>query len=210
VGVSDEAFPTLDAAEIATLEPLGSRRAVLAGDYLYREGDAAYDFYVVLWRAEIFISADGEERHIASHGPGSFLGELNLITGLRVFLSARVVEVGEVLVVPTEVLRRVIATQPQLSDKILAAFMARRAALLTGAAAAIRVVGSRFSPESLRIREFLARTRIPHEWLDADSDLQVAKLLAELKVVPSELPVVISSGMLLRRPSPGCSPTISG
>lgn len=119
------------------------------------------------------------------------------------FLSARVVEVGEVLVVPTEVRRRVIATQPQLSDKILAAFMARRAALLTGAAAAIRVVGSRFSPESLRIREFLARTRIPHEWLDADSDLQVAKLLAELKVVPSELPVVISSGMLLRRPSPG-------
>lgn len=74
---------------------------------------------------------------------------------------------------------------------------------MTGAAAAIRVVGSRFSPESLRIREFLARTRIPHEWLDADSDLQVAKLLAELKVVPSELPVVISSGMLLRRPSPG-------
>lgn len=49
----------------------------------------------------------------------------------------------------------------------------------------------------------MARTRIPHEWLDADSDLQVAKLLAELKVVPSELPVVISSGMLLRRPSPG-------
>jgi thioredoxin reductase (NADPH) len=202
--VTNDAFPTLDSAQIATLEPLGSRRAVLVGDYLYREGDAAYDFYVILsGRAEVFISADGEERPIATHGPGSFLGELNLITGLRVFLSARVVESGEVLVVPTDVLRRVIATQPQLSDKILAAFMARRAALLTGAAAAIRVVGSRFSPESLRIREFLARTRIPHEWLDADSDLQVEGLLEEFKVMPSELPVVISSGVLLRRPSPG-------
>ena len=204
LGVTDDAFPTLDPAEIATLEPLGSRRAVLAGDYLYREGDAAYDFYVVLsGRVEVFISADGEERHIVTHGPGSFLGELNLITGLRVFLSARVVEPGEVLVVPTDALRRVIATQPQLSDKILAAFMARRAALLTGAAAAIRVVGSRFSPESLQIREFLARTRIPHEWLDADSDLQVERLLREFDVTPSELPVVISSGVLLRRPSPG-------
>ncbi len=202
--MTDDAFPTLDSAEIATLEPLGSRRGVLAGDYLYREGDAAYDFYVVLsGRVEIFISADGEERPIVTHGPGSFLGELNLITGLRVFLSARVVEPGEVLVVPTDALRRVIATEPRLSDKILAAFMARRAALLTGAAAAIRVVGSRFSPESLRIREFLSRTRIPHEWLDADADPHVEALLNELGVTPSELPVVISSGTLLRRPSPG-------
>ena len=202
--MTDDAFPTLDAAEIATLEPLGSRRGVLAGDYLYREGDAAYDFHVVLaGRVEVFISADGEEQPIVTHGPGSFLGELNLITGLRVFLSARVVEPGEVLVVPTDALRRVIATQPQLSDKILAAFMARRAALLTGAAAAIRVVGSRFSPESLRIREFLSRTRIPHEWLDADADPHVEALLHELGVTPSELPVVISSGTLLRRPSPG-------
>jgi thioredoxin reductase (NADPH) len=200
----DDAFPTLEPAEIAALEPLGSRREVRAGDLLYRAGDAAYDFYVVLsGRVEIFVSADGEERHIVTHGPGSFLGELNLLTGLRVFLSARVVEPGEVLVVPTEALRRVIAMRPQLSDRILTAFMARRALLLTGAAAAIRVIGSRFSPESLRIREFLARARIPHEWLDADSDPQVEGLLDELGVVPSELPVVIASGTVLRRPTPG-------
>ncbi len=204
LGVTDDAFPTLGPGEIAILEAVGSRRAVLAGDYLYREGDAAYDFYVVLsGRAEVFISAEGEEQQLASHGPGSFLGELNLITGLRVFLSARVAEPGEVLAVPADALRRVIATQPQLSDKILVAFMARRTALLTGAASAIRVVGSRFSPESVQIREFLARTRIPHEWLDADSDLQVEGLLQEFDVTPSELPVVISSGVLLRRPSPG-------
>ena len=59
---------------------------------------------------EVVISAEGRNGTIASHGPGSFLGELNLITGLRVFVSARVVEPGEVLAVPADALRRVIAT----------------------------------------------------------------------------------------------------
>jgi thioredoxin reductase (NADPH) len=201
---STSSIPVLDASEIAALEPLGTRRRVEMGQYLYREGDAAYDFFVVLSGVvEIVIGADGEERLIATHGPGRFLGELNLLTGLRVFVSARVVESGEVLAVPPEALQRVIATQPELSDKILAAFMARRADLLTGAAAATRVVGSRFSPESLRIREFLARSRVPHEWLDPDAYPEVEKLLEEFGIEPSELPVVISSGSVLRRPSPG-------
>jgi hypothetical protein len=38
-----------------------------------------------------------------------------------------------------------------------------RAVLRSGAAAAIRVVGSRFSPEAQRIRELLARIGVPHE-----------------------------------------------
>jgi thioredoxin reductase (NADPH) len=114
-----------------------------------------------------------------------------------------VAEAGEVLVVPAQTLRRIIATEPQLSDKILATFMARRTDLLQGAAVATRVIGSRYSPESLQIREFLTRSRLPHEWLDPDSDPLVEELLQEFCVQPSELPVVISSGIVLRRPSPG-------
>src|ERR1700757_3135232 len=79
----DSAIPTFDAAELSFLEPLGSRRVVRAGDYLYRAGDAGYDFFVVLsGRVEILTSTDGEERLLVSHGPGRFLGELNLLTGL--------------------------------------------------------------------------------------------------------------------------------
>src|SRR5262249_55450484 len=119
------------------------------------------DFFVVLsGRVDIVVGAAPEERLIVSHGPGRFLGELNLLTGLRVLVSARVAEAGEVLVVPVAALRQIIATRPTLSDVILAEFMARRSMLLTAAAASIRVIGSRYSPESLRIREFLQRTRI--------------------------------------------------
>jgi thioredoxin reductase (NADPH) len=53
----------------------------------------------------------------------------------------------------------------------------------------------------LRIREYLSRTRIPHEWLDPDTDPGVEALLRESGVAPAELPVVIATGTVLRRPT---------
>ena len=198
------AFPTLDDSDLTVLEALGTRRPTAAGEYLFRTGDANYDFYVIVsGETEIVVRSDGEERIIARHGRGRFLGELNLLTGGRALVSARVVAPGEVIAIPVPALRHLIATNPHLSDLILAAFIARRSGLMTSAAATTRIVGSRFSPESVQIREFLARNRIPHEWLDADSDPAVEHLLCEFGVSPAELPVVIASGSVLRRPTPG-------
>ena len=160
------AFPTLDDDELAILDALGTRRLITVGEYLYREGDATYDFYALRSGAvEIVLHSDGEERLIVRHGPGNFLGELNLLTGQRVYVSALVVEPGEVIALPRTALYEVIATNPRLSDTILSAFLARRSILLSDAAAAIRVVGSRYSPGSLQISEFLSRNRIPHQWI---------------------------------------------
>jgi thioredoxin reductase (NADPH) len=197
-------FPILTDSELAVLAALGTRQPVDEGEYLYREGDPTYDFYVILSGVvEVAVHSDGEERIINRQGPGRFLGELNLLTGERVYLSARVVEPGEVIVMPRAALQHVIATNPGLGDTILAAFLARRSGLLSGASAALRVVGSRFSPELLRVREFLARNVIPHEWLDPERDATVERLLREFAVTPGELPVVIASGSVLRHPTPG-------
>jgi thioredoxin reductase (NADPH) len=199
-----DVIPTLDEAEIAFLEPLGTRRAFAAGDYLYRAGDTTYDFFVVLvGLVEISVDSDGADRVVASHGAGRFLGELNMLTGSRVFLSARMAEAGEVLAVPVEQLRIVIAIQPNLSDKILTTFMSRRVDLRREAASATRVIGSRYSAESLRIREFLSRSQLPYEWVDPDNDPQVDELLRHFGVSPSELPVVLLSGTVLRQATPG-------
>ena len=204
MAIEAEATPTLDAADVALVAGLGVRRQVREGEYLYREGDVTYDFFLLIGaEVDIVVTADGGESVIAQHGPGRFLGELNMLTGLRVFVSARVVKAGEVVVVPRERLRQLMATKPQLGDTILAAFVARRTLLLTGAASSIRVIGSQFSPESLRVREFLARTRVPYEWLDPDRDSQVEDLLRGFGISANELPVVIATGSVLRRPTPG-------
>jgi thioredoxin reductase (NADPH) len=200
----DTAFPTLTDADMAVLDALGTRRPVDAGEYLFREGDVTYDFHVVTSGAIEIVSHDGtEEQVIAEHGPGKFIGELNLLTGMRVFVSARAVEPGEVIVVPRDSLRRLIATSPGLGDTILTALMARRSVLLTGASASLRIIGSRFCPDCQRLREFVARCGIPSEWIDPDSDPAVDALLQQFAIDPGELPVVITSGSVLRRPTPG-------
>ncbi len=198
------AFPTLTDADMAVMDKLGTRRPMAAGDYLYREGDPTYDFMVVVSGAvDMVVSGRGEEEVVAHHGAGRFLGELNMLTGMRVFVSARVAESGEVIVIPRERLRRLIATDPGLGDTILAAFIARRSVLMDGASSTTRLIGSRYCPLCLQVREFLSRSRIPYEWLDPDSDPEVEALLEQFGVDPDELPVVITSGTVLRRPSPG-------
>ena len=198
------AAPTLDDADVALVAGIGERRHVREGEYLYREGDVTYDFFVLVdAEVDIVVEVDGREELIIHHSPGRFLGELNMLTGLRVFVSARVTRSGEVVVVPRDRLRQLMATDPRLGDLILAAFVARRSMLLTNAAPAIRVIGSQYSPEALRIREFLTRTRVPHEWLDPDREAQVQDLLSGFGLSPEDLPVVIATGSVLRRPTPG-------
>ena len=200
----DEAFPTLDAADVALVTQLGVRRQVQEGEFLFREGDVTYDFFVLISaEVDILVAVDEGDRVIVHHGPGRFLGELNMLSGLRVFVSAKVVTAGEVVVVSRDHLRQLMATNPRLGDTILAAFVARRGLLMTGAAPTVRVIGSRFSPESMRIGEFLVRTRVPHEWLDVDGDPQVEALLAHFDIAASELPVVIATGTVLRQATPG-------
>src|ERR1700722_2041659 len=197
---SDAAAPTLDDAEIAVLEALGTRRIVEQGEYFYREGDASYDFFVILsGEAEIiYKKEDGEDQVVIVHGDGRFLGELNMLTGMRAYLSARATRRTEGLVVPVASLRHVLATNASLGDKILTAFMARRSLLVSASYSSIRLVGSQFSHEAQRLREFLARTRIPYEWFDTEGDHSVEGLLSEIGVDASELPVVVMSGEVLR------------
>ncbi len=199
-----EAFPTLSDADLALLESRGSRQSIRAGDYLFRQGEQTNDFYAVLSGAvEIVVQGEGADHVLAREEAGCFVGELSLVTGLRLFVSARVVESGEVVAVSREALRTLIATQPGLSDIILKALMARRDLLLSGAAESLRLVGSRFSPQTRSIREYLTRSRIPHEWLDPDFDAAIDELLQAAGVGPGELPVVFTSTSVLRRVTAG-------
>src|SRR5580700_8123445 len=59
----------------------------------------------------------------------------------------------------------------------------------------LRVLGSRWSPKSYDLREFLARNRIPYQWLDveaADQDAAVKKLVSKLEPEDlNHLPLVL-------------------
>jgi thioredoxin reductase (NADPH) len=203
---SGDAFPTLDAADLAVLDELGTREAVAAGQYLYRAGDRAYDLFAVTAGAVDIVVRDeraDSERLITQHGPGRFLGELNLLTGQRVFVSARVAVDGEVIRVPVASVRQLIATNPRLGDMLLTAFMERRAVLLSGASESLRLIGCPFDAETRRLREFLSRLCIPHEWLDPERDLAAERIIRDHALGAGDLPAVITPDAVLRHTTTG-------
>ena len=157
------AFPRLTDDQVAKLEVGGSRRPVHAGEVLIREGAPDNDFVVVLSGKIAVVDegdADGERRILRVHGPGRFLGELGLLEGQVAFFTAEAIEDGEILVVPAEQVRELIAHDPVLSDLILRAYLVRRH-LLIGLGSGFRIIGSCFSPDTLRLREFAMRNRLP-------------------------------------------------
>lgn len=68
----------------------------------------------------------------------------------------------------------------------------------------LRVLGSRWSPQSYEVREFLARNHVPYRWLDVDaaeSDAEVKESLASIDVEKAHFPVVLfSDGTVLEAP----------
>jgi thioredoxin reductase (NADPH) len=199
---NEGAYPRLSEAQIAALDARGRRRATKAGEVLYREGDTGVDFIVIVAGAVAVVDGSGDrERELGVHGPRRFLGELGLLTGQPSFTGAVVREAGEVLEVPVEELRKLVAGDPELGDLLLRAFLSRRW-MLIGLGAGLRVVGSRYSTDLRRLREFLARNRIPHAWVDLERDQSAEALLRDLGVAPDDTPIVIWRGeRVLRNPS---------
>ncbi len=195
------AFPRLTDAQIAALDAQGRRRSTQPGDVLFAEGDRDCDFFVVLAGKAASVEGHGtpEERVIAVHGPGRFLGELSLLTGEGAWYSAVALDAGEVLAVPVARLRELVAGDPAFGDLVLRAYLLRRS-ILIGLGAGLRIVGSKYSPDTRRVRDFAARNRLPYRWLDLEADPSAEALLAEFGVTPQDTPVVIVHGRLLRNP----------
>ena len=66
----------------------------------------------------------------------------------------------------------------------------------------LQVIGSRFSPEAHKIRDFLARNCVPFEWLDVDRDPEARRLLGDTDAKSSALPIVVfPDGAKLTQPT---------
>src|SRR5262245_1736889 len=194
--------PPLDGEQLALLRRYGQERPTRPGQVLFREGDRAYDFIVVLSGAVSVVDHEGGVvRELATLGPGRFVAELNILTGERVFATAVVRESGSVLVVPVDRLHGVIAHDQTLSDVIVQVILRRRLWFVQQRAG-LRIFGSRTSSDARRLQEFATRNRLPHVWVDLDTDPTGGAVLAHEGLDPSDAPVVVMrGGEVLRNPS---------
>ena len=197
------AYPRLSEERIRMLSGYGSRRPTSRGELLIVEGRPDEAFIVVLSGRVAIVKAFGtpEQQIVRVHGPGRFLGELGLLTGQVAFFTAIVLDPGEVLEVPTDRLRECLLRDPAFGDEILRAYLIRRT-LAIGEGHGFRIVGSRFSADTRRLREFAARNRLPHRFVDLESDADAESLLRALGITPAETPVVVWRDKVLRNPDP--------
>jgi len=78
--------PVLSASQIATLREHGVERSAAVGDVLFRVGDLRYPFIAIIEGEAAVLDAAGNE--IVRHGASGFIGEVNLLSGQTVFLTA--------------------------------------------------------------------------------------------------------------------------
>jgi len=200
---SNVAFPSLTERQIETLSKYATRRHFHHNDTLFQAGVSPATFFVVLSGAiEILDHSGDESRTIVVHEPGQFTGDIDILTRRITVVSAVARGETDVLEVAPADIRRLIAEDPAMGDVILQAFIARREQLLESGFEGVRVIGSRNSRDTYRIREFLSRNQVPMRWLDVDTDSGAAELLRHFGVGDEALPVVVCTGQpVLRNPS---------
>jgi len=197
------AFPTLDEAQISKLAQCttATPKVYRDGQTLFAVGDRDFKFFIVKsGEIEIVDHSGDAPKTVTVHRKGQFTGEITHLTGNPAVVSAIARGDCEVYQISGDALRRVLNQCPAVSDIILQAFIARRQLLressdFTG----LRVIGSRYSTDTFRVRDFMAKNRMLFTWVDIDTDPQVDLLLKQFGVTEADTPVVACSHMLLLR-----------
>ena len=118
-----------------------------------------------------------ENRVLGIHGRRRFLGELNLLSGSPTYVSAIVRDDGEVMRSRRSGCAR---CSPTTRSSATSSYghSCRAGPILIDIGAGVKVVGSRYSRDARRVREFLARNRMPYQWMDVEEDVEAEAVLA--------------------------------
>jgi thioredoxin reductase (NADPH) len=190
----------LSKSQLATLAEHGQERTAAVGEKLFEIGDESYPFVAIIEGEVAVTDAGGAE--IVRHGASGFLGEMNLLSGQTVFLTAVVTEPMRYIAVDREDLRQLLFDDGSLSELLLSAFVERREMLQQREGIGIEIVGPRDSADTRRLLDFARSLRLPNSWIDPAESVETAALVEEAGT--DALPVVrLPGGHELRRPSNG-------
>jgi thioredoxin reductase (NADPH) len=165
----ETAFPSLTKAEIAVLKPLATAHDYADGETIFRAGHADIDLCVVeSGHVDILNPTDGN-RVIVTHGSGQFSGDIDLLTGRPVMVTAVARGASRVWRVPGSQLRALLNRVPSLGEKLIVAFTRRRELLSQSPLFGLRVVGPGRCRDTNTVREFLYKNFVPFTWFDPET-----------------------------------------
>ena len=200
------ALPRLNESQMAALErcPLTRSRRYRDGEAVFEAGDPECKFDVVKSGAlELRDESDEAPHTIVTLEPGQFTGDVTHLTGSPSLVSGVARGETEVYEVSPDALRELMNRHLDLADVILLAFIARwRYLRESGRFTGLRVVGSRDSPDTFRIRTFLAKNGVPFTWLEPDGDPRAKTLLQRFHASEADTPLVVwGRKLVLKNPA---------
>jgi len=204
-------LPKLTDEQLATLRSYGVTERTSVGQVLATAGDLTYDLMVVLdGEVECSDVHDGRRRPLFVHGARDFIAELDLLTGQRLYATFVVTQAGSIIRVPRSEVKSVIEVDASLGDLLVQTLFRRRESLLL-LRSGMQLIGSRYSPDTRRLREFAARNRLAFHWVDLDNDSVAPALLQTLGLEPRDTPVALLGGStVLVNPSNSELATVAG
>src|SRR5580692_4860949 len=196
----ETAFPRLTSAELALVKPLAKARDYADGQIVFRAGQPDIDLYVVeSGQMEVRNPTDGD-RLIAVHEPGHFSGDIDVLTGRPVIVTAVAKGQTRLLCVLNGQLRTLLNRVPSLGEKLIVAFMRRRELWAQMGGLGLRVFGPGRCLATSLVREFLYKNFVPFTWFDMETEVG-RRALAALGS-PRKTPVIeCGDGRILVNPS---------
>ena len=198
------AFTKINDRQLALLEPLGKRRTLQRGEFIFKAGQRDLGLTVILrGETEVFEAREGTEQILATGKERDFIGDVAMLQGTSALATARVKsEEAEILEVPAVEIRRALAELPGVGRPIVDALIMRRRRLMRDREfAGLRIVALRDSREGRQLDNFLDKNRIPHRLIEFESE-QGQALSNRLHLTTRDLPALITAtGAPLRQPS---------
>jgi len=181
----------LDDDQLRILERFAPLKSYKDGETVVAVGARDQPCHVIRsGEVEIIYFSGGERQTLAKVNPRELLGEVSLLSGRASTLSKIAKGDVEVFEISSDTLRRMIDEEPKLGNILLAALIARSQIVRDLNLSPLQVIGSRFSADTFRIRDFFAKNRVLFSWSDIESDPNMEELLKRLKISESDTPVV--------------------
>ena len=201
-GREHELFPVLNQEEMDLLRPYGEERHYAQGTNVWSAGDISAFFLVLEGAIEVIRSGVEQHQVIATHYPGQYLGEIYSMTGGRALVTGVALEPVRALFIDSENIRRVIATEADLGEKILLSFILRRMRMIANRLGNVSLIGNTETAETADLQRFLSRNGIPFEVLNPERDHSaIERRLANCDIQSNQWPQVVYNNKVLVQPS---------
>jgi thioredoxin reductase (NADPH) len=186
--MEEVAFPRLSSAELALVKSLATPCDFVDGETIFRAGQADIDLFIVeSGQIEIRNPTDGD-RLIVTHDPGQFSGDIDLLTGRPVIVTAIARGTTRVWRAPNSQLRALLNRVPSFGEKLIVAFTRRRELLSQLGTIGLRVVGPGRCRDTNTVREFLYKNFVPFTCFDPETE--AGRRLFEALGSPRKTPVI--------------------